>query len=58
MEIVMTAAELIERGLWTQASDLLGIHPYAINEGRMGRDDEVTLTQEQAEKLGILPRLR
>lgn len=54
VKITITARELLDRGLWDQACELIGLNVWAINEGLMDSSDEVTLTQEQAQKLGLL----
>jgi hypothetical protein len=56
MKILITARELMDRAIWDEASNLLGINPYAVNEGRMDSSEELTLTEEQAQQLGILPK--
>ena len=56
MEIRVTARELMDRYLWIEACDEVGISEWAVNEGRMSMDDEITLTEEQAEKIGLLKR--
>lgn len=50
----VTAGELMDRGVWLEACDELGINEWTVNEGRMDRDDEVSLTLEQAAKIGFL----
>jgi len=58
MKIVVTARDLLDRGVWDQACDLLGLNVWAVAEGLMDSDDEVTLSEEQARKLGLLPSNR
>lgn len=57
MEITVqiTARELIEKGLWVEACELIGVNEYAVNEGMMESDEKLTLTEEQARQLGLLP---
>lgn len=54
MKIVITVRELMERWLMGEAFEMVGINQYAVNEGQMGPDDEVTLTPEQAVALGLI----
>jgi hypothetical protein len=58
LKILITPRELMDRTRWDEACDLLGINPWAVNEGRMDGDEELTLTEEQAAELGILPQPR
>lgn len=51
----VTARELMDRGVWVAACDELGLNEWAVNEGRMDSDDEVEMTVEQAETIGLLP---
>lgn len=54
MKILITARELMDRHQWDRACELAGLSPWAVNEGQMDMDDEVTLTAEAAGKLGLL----
>lgn len=56
MKVITTPSELIGRLKWEQACDMLGYHPWAVDEGLMDADQAITLTQVQATKLGLLPR--
>jgi hypothetical protein len=53
-QITVTAGELLDRCVWDQARDMLGLNPWAVNEGLMDRSERVTLTLEQARTLGLL----
>lgn len=54
--VTTTPAELDERGVWwDKARDLLSID--TLNEGQLGNHDTITLTEDQAFELGLLPRL-
>ncbi len=55
MKILITARELMERGVWVDACDLLGLDEWAVSEGQMDVDHEITLDEEQARKLWLLP---
>lgn len=56
MKIIVTTTprELMDKGCWIEACTLTGINEWAVKEGLMDSSDEITLTQEQAEKLGFL----
>lgn len=54
MNVTVTARELLDRLVWTEACEMLGLNEWAVNEGRMSADDTVALTVEQADKLGLL----
>lgn len=53
--VTMTAAELIDRDAWSGACDLLGMNPFAVMGGLMDREREITMTEAQAWKLGLVP---
>jgi hypothetical protein len=53
MRITTTPAELVAAGCWQQACDLTGISEWAVNEGQMNSDTEITLTEAQASELGL-----
>lgn len=54
MRVLITARELFDRGLWNQACELAGLSSWAVNEGQMDMDDEVSLSAMAADKLGLL----
>lgn len=54
--ISLTASEAIDRGLWDQLCELRGWNVWIVNEGRMPSDEVITLTEDEARKLGLLPR--
>jgi hypothetical protein len=56
MEILITVGELLDRSLWTQACQIVGINEWAINEGQMSRDEQIRLTEDQAAQLDLTPR--
>ena len=51
---MITARELMDRGLWRHACGLTGITPWAVSDGLMDEGYEVALTEDQAGKLGLL----
>lgn len=51
--VTTTPAELIERGLWPSACDLLGLHPEVVRQ--MDQGQPVILEADVALKLGLLP---
>lgn len=52
--ITITASRLMALGLWIDACDLLGINEWAIKEGLMEYNHEITMSDAQAKQLGIL----
>ena len=53
MKIIITAREALEKGIWDDLCDLKGFNVWAVNEGQMDGNEEITLTEEEAQKLGI-----
>ncbi len=54
MKVSVTAEELIDRGVWDEVCELKGLNPWCVNEGLMDSDEYITLSLEEAQKLGIL----
>lgn len=54
--ISVTASEAIDRGLWDQLCEMRGWNVWIVNEGRMPSDEVINLTEDEARKLGLLPR--
>jgi hypothetical protein len=54
MKIVVTLREVLNNYDWDKFCEMRGLNPYCINEGLADGDDEVTLTQEEAQELGII----
>lgn len=55
MKVVTTPRELMDRSRWDEACGMLGLNPWAVNEGQMDSGDEITLTEGQAFQLGLVP---
>jgi len=56
MKITVTLGELMDRGAWLEACELLGLNGWALKEGLASDNDEVTLTTDQARQLGLLDK--
>ena len=56
MRIVVTASEMLQSGSWDEFCELKGINVWAINEGRLSGDEEFSLTLEEAQRFGLVPR--
>jgi len=56
IRVTITGREALDKGIWTQLCDLLGINEWAINEGLLDREEEIILTEDQARLLGLLPK--
>ena len=56
MEITVriSAQELLDSGKWEIACDVLGINVWAVNEGLMDSDEIITLSQWEAQELGLI----
>lgn len=54
MELIITAQELIDKGLWQRACDMLDLNQWAVNEGTMESTHILTFTNEQAKRLGLI----
>lgn len=54
MKIIVTYRDILDKGMWSEACELLGLNPYAINEGRLDAEEERTLTYDQAKVLRFL----
>ena len=55
MKIIMTARELIDRGLWPEVCKLMDIGEYAVNEHQLGIDHRFVFTETQATELELIP---
>jgi hypothetical protein len=53
--VAITSAELMDRGLWRQACDMLGLGEWNVNEGQMTSDSPILLSESQACRLGLVP---
>jgi len=53
MKIVMSAAEIMDQGVWKRFCEGRGIDLYAVNEGVMDSDHEFSLSPAEFEKLGL-----
>lgn len=54
MKIIITAREIMDKGLWKDVCRMFGYNEWAVNEGLMSEDDEIILTNSQAIELGLL----
>lgn len=42
-----------DRGVWDKFCDMIGYDPYCVAEGLMDSDEEIVLSLDDAEKLGV-----
>lgn len=56
INVLITADELIDRGLWLAVCDMQGLNEWCVNEGLMDSDHQIKLTEDQARDLGLLPK--
>ena len=54
MKVKVTAQELLNKGVWQNYCDAHGINEWAINEGLMDSEEEVTLSEQEAKKYGFI----
>ena len=54
MEIVVTARQLLDKNMWGHFCELRDMNEWAINEGLMDDTERLSLTEEEAIKLGII----
>lgn len=54
MNISVSVREICDKGKWMDLCDVTGINEWALSEGRISYDEQITLTNEQACKLGII----
>lgn len=47
---------LFDLNLWESACNTLGINVYAVNEGQLDKNDELTFTLTQAQDIGLITR--
>ncbi len=55
MKIVMTAEEMIDKGIWGKYCELTDKNVWAVNEGILDNASEITLSEDEAIELGIIP---
>lgn len=56
MRIIVTAEELIDKGLWENFCEEKGINPYAVKEGLMDQSEEFSLSEDDAKKFGLISK--
>ena len=55
MKIVITAKEALDLGIWDSLCKMKGMNVWAMNEGLMSGDEEITLSKREAVDLGVYP---
>lgn len=55
LKVTATVKELMDAGVWDEVCDLLGLNPWAVNEGLMDSSESLTFTPTQSlfERLGL-----
>ena len=56
MKYILSASELMDRGLWLEFCELRGINEWAVNEGMMDSDEEFVFSEDEAATLGLIAR--
>lgn len=54
LAVITSPRILMDKGVWMEACDLLGLNSWAVNEGFMDSHEKILLTNSQAKKLGLL----
>jgi len=54
MKIVVTFAEILNKGKWDEFCEDKGINPWCLNEGLATRDEEVTLSEIESKKYNFI----
>ena len=54
MKVILTPRELMDRGKWDKACEVLGYNPWCVNEGQMDSDKEIVMTIETMTEIGIV----
>ena len=54
MRIVITARELLDREIWIDFCEMMGVNEWAVNEGCIDVYDAFYLNEEQAQQLGLI----
>jgi hypothetical protein len=54
MKVVVTAEDLIDRGVWETFCEEKGFNVWAVNEGLMDSSDEFVLCPDDARRYGFI----
>lgn len=54
MKITMTVREIMDKGLWLEVCQMKGISEWAVNEGRMNSNEEIILSENEAQRLRLI----
>lgn len=55
MRIVLTIQEVMERGLLVEVCEMHGLNEWALAAGRIDHSFEVSLSEQEAQRLGLIP---
>lgn len=55
MKMIITALEAVDMGIWDRLCKMKGINVWALSEGLMDSDEEITLSKQEAVDLGVYP---
>jgi hypothetical protein len=53
--VTTTPSELIDRGVWQRACDMLSLSEWVVREGYMDSDAPIVLSEDQVTQLGLYP---
>lgn len=54
MQVVLTAQELLERGLMGEVCEMKGLSDWVLATGAIRMDHEVSLSVQEAQRLGLV----
>lgn len=57
MKVILRIEEIRDHGLWEKYCELTGTNEWAVSEGMIDSDQEVTLDEDQIEKLNLIEHL-
>lgn len=55
MTITITAREAFDKGIWDDLCEMKGLNEWAVNEGLMDISETITLSEDEARALHLLP---
>ena len=56
MNIIITAREAMDNGVWDDICEIKGYNRWAIHEGLMDDTEKITITIQEAERMGLIGR--
>ena len=57
MRITVTPRDALDGGYWAELCTIKGLNVWAASEGMVSEEEEIELTYEEAQELGVIPTL-